>query len=136
MPVTYHPRVDQLASVGDFSPVAEARPGELVAVAGQVGIDRTGALSGSSPTDQVRGAFENIGHALGAVGLGFGDVLSFTTYLVGRDVIASFVATRKQVFADIYPEGVYPPNTLVLVAGLVDERFVVEVEALAVRGQA
>ncbi|ORW64186.1 hypothetical protein AWC23_26475 [Mycobacterium saskatchewanense] len=99
--------------------------GGLVAVAGQFGTD------GTSPEDQVRGAFDNVGRALGAAGLDFGDVIKFTTYVVGRQTIPAFMATRKEVFKRIYPGGVYPPNTLLVVAGLVEERFVVEIEALA-----
>jgi hypothetical protein len=43
------------------------------------------------------------------------------------------MTARMEVFGEIYPDGKYPPNTLLLVPGLVEERFVVEVEALAVR---
>jgi enamine deaminase RidA (YjgF/YER057c/UK114 family) len=98
----------------------------LVAVAGQVGTD------GTSPEDQVRSAFANVGKALNAAGLAFDDVIKFTTYVVGRETIPPFMSVRKEVFADIYPNGEYPPNTLLVVAGLVHEEFVVEIEALAV----
>ncbi|MDF1605836.1 RidA family protein [Nocardioides sp. YIM 152315] len=134
MSVTYHPVVPTLAKFGDYSPISEAGPGELVVVAGQFGTDNTGAWPNSdSAEDQVRGAFANVGNALAAVGLDFSHVVKFQTFLVGRDTIPPFMATRKEVFAEIYPEGVYPPNTLLIVAGLVEERFRVEIEALAVR---
>ena len=134
MAVTYHPNVPALAKFGDYSPLAEAGPGELVVVAGQFGTDPTGAFPHTdSAEDQVRGAFANVGHALAAAGLGFQHVVKFQTFLVGRETIPPFMQTRREVFAEIYAEGVYPPNTLLLVAGLVEERFVVEIEALAVR---
>jgi enamine deaminase RidA (YjgF/YER057c/UK114 family) len=134
MSVTYHPVVPALAKFGDYSPVAEAPPGELVVIAGQFGTDRTGAFPCTdSAADQVRGAFANIGHALAAVGLGFEHVVKFQTFLVGRETIPPFMETRREVFAEIYPQGVYPPNTLLVVAGLVEERMVAEIEALAVR---
>ncbi|CAN5860807.1 hypothetical protein BH10ACT9_BH10ACT9_08200 [soil metagenome] len=123
MSVRYLPTVDGLTKFGDYSPVAIADG--LVAVAGQFGTD------GESPEDQVRGAFANVGTALAAAGLGFADVVKFTTFVVGRGTIPVFMAVRKEVFAHIYPDGVYPPNTLLVVAGLVEERFVVEIEALA-----
>ncbi|TCB95460.1 RidA family protein [Micromonospora zingiberis] len=123
MSVTYLPAVEGLSSFGDYSPVSVS--GDLVAVAGQFG---TGA---SDTAGQVRGAFANVGTALAAVGLGFADVIKFTTYVVGRETIAPFMATRKDVFAELYPQGVYPPNTLLIVAGLVEAEFVVEIEALA-----
>ncbi|WP_405533957.1 RidA family protein [Streptomyces sp. NBC_00075] len=133
MTVTHHPRVPGLASFGDYSPLAEA--GELVVVAGQFGTDGAGALpADGDPAEQVRGAFANVGRALAHAGLGFADVLRFTTFLVGRETVPVFMETRKEVFAEIYPDGVYPPNTLLLVAGLVEERFVCEIEAVAYRG--
>lgn len=121
--IKYIPTVEGLSAFGDYSPVAIADG--LVAVAGQFGTDA------ADPDGQVRGAFANVGKALAAAGLGFEDVVKFTTYVVGRETIPHFMATRKEVFAEIYPDGVYPPNTLLVVAGLVEERFVVEIEALA-----
>jgi enamine deaminase RidA (YjgF/YER057c/UK114 family) len=123
------------ASFGDYSPLSRASaPGELIAIAGQFGTDNTGALSGAGDAAaQVRQAFQNIGTALKEAGLRFDDVLKFNTYVVGRETIPAFMATRKEVFAEIYPGGTYPPNTLLIVSGLVEERFCVEIEALAVR---
>jgi enamine deaminase RidA (YjgF/YER057c/UK114 family) len=121
--IEYIPTVEGLSSFGDYSPVSITDG--LVVVAGQFGTDA------DDPAGQVRGAFANVGKALAAAGLGFEDVVKFNTYVVGRDTIPHFMATRKEVFAEIYPDGVYPPNTLLVVAGLVEERFVVEIEALA-----
>jgi len=134
MSVTYHPVVPGLAKFGDYSPVSESSGGDLVVVAGQFGTDEAGAFPATdSAADQVRGSFANVGRALAAVGLGFEHVVKFQTFLVGRETIPHFMQTRREVFSDIYPEGVYPPNTLLVVAGLVEERFVVEIEALAIR---
>lgn len=134
MTVTYHPLVEGLAKFGDYSPVSEAGAGELVVIAGQFGTDATAAFPRTdSAADQVRGAFANVGTALAAVGLGFEHVIKFQTFLVGRETVPVFMETRREVFAEIYPDGTYPPNTLLLVAGLVEERFCVEIEALAVR---
>lgn len=125
----------KFASFGAYSPLARiGTPRELIAIAGQLGADSGGGLTGDGDTAaQVRQVFHNVGIALEEAGLGFGDVLKFTTYVVGRDTIPDFMATRTEVFAEIYPDGQYPPNTLLIVPGLVEERFVVEVEALAVR---
>jgi enamine deaminase RidA (YjgF/YER057c/UK114 family) len=123
MAIEYIPSVEGLSKFGDYSPLAVSDG--LVAVAGQFGTGVT------DPADQVRGAFANVGKALAAAGLGFDDVIKFTTYVVGRETIPHFMEVRKEVFADIYPGGVYPPNTLLVVAGLVHEEFVVEIEAIA-----
>ncbi len=124
MTVRYMPEVEGLSLFGDYSPVAVTDG--VVAVAGAVRHRRN-----VPPEEQVRGAFANVGKALAAAGLGFSDVIKFTTYLVGRETIPPFMSERKKVFAEIYPEGVYPPNTLLIVAGLVHEEFVVEIEAIA-----
>jgi enamine deaminase RidA (YjgF/YER057c/UK114 family) len=121
--INYIPTIEGIGSFGDYSPVSIADG--LVAVAGQFGTDA------EDPAGQVRGAFANVGKALAAAGLGFDDVIKFNTFVVGRETIPHFMAMRKEVFAEIYPSGVYPPNTLLVVAGLVEERFVVEIEALA-----
>jgi enamine deaminase RidA (YjgF/YER057c/UK114 family) len=125
----------KFASFGAYSPLARvSAPRELIAIAGQLGADSGGSLTGDGDTAaQVRQVFQNVGTALEEAGVGFGDVLKFTTYIVGRDTIPDFMATRTEVFAEIYPDGQYPPNTLLIVPGLVEERFVVEVEALAAR---
>lgn len=134
MTVEYLSGNGAFAKFGDYSPLASAPArGKLVAVAGQFGTDSSGALTGSGDAaDQVRQAFRNVGSALATAGLGFDDVLNFRTYVVGRETIPAFMAARKEVFAEIYPDGVYPPNTLLVIAGLVEERFSVEIEALAV----
>lgn len=123
MTVKYLSEVDGLSKFGDYSPVAIADG--VVAIAGQFGVGAT------DPAGQVRGAFANVGKALNAAGLSFDDVIKFNTYVVGRETIPHFMETRKEVFAEIYPGGTYPPNTLLIVAGLVHEEFVVEIEAIA-----
>ena len=92
---------------------------------------------GSLPGDgsvhaQTRQSFANLGTVLTALGLQFTDVLRFSTFVVGRSSIEPFMKARLEVFAEIYPDGAYPPNTLVLVSGLVEEQFSVEIEALAI----
>ena len=55
----------------------------------------------------------------------------FTTYVVGRDSVQGFIDGRNQVFPDIFPNGDYPPNTLLVVDGLVRDEFLVEIKAVA-----
>ena len=40
---------------------------------------------------------------------------------------------RQEAFPEYFPTGVYPPNTLLVVSGLVRPELRVEVEAMAVR---
>ena len=53
--------------------------------------------------------------------------------LAGQDVESQ---TRQAVFATYFPEGAYPPNTLLVVSRLVRPELRVEIEAMAVRPRA
>ncbi len=118
--------------LGAYSVGMTVNAGSLVYVAGQVGVDPAGELVGpGDAAAQTRQVFENIGHVLEAAGAGFSNVVEFTTYVVGRDSVAGFIAGRNQVFPGIFPNGGYPPNTLLVVDGLVREEFLVEIKATA-----
>ncbi len=122
-----------LPKFGDYSTLGLGTPGEIVVVAGQMGADSTGAFVATEGAEQVKIAFDNLGAALAAAGLGFEHVIGFRTYVVGREMIPEFMKGRIEKFAEIYPAGVYPPNTLLIIGGLVEEEALVEIEALAVR---
>lgn len=119
--------------LGRYSHVAVGR-GDLVAVAGQVGKDQDGRLAGPDLASQARQTYRNVGTALFAAGCGYGDVLRMNTYLVSSDLIEEFMQARTAIFAELYPSGEYPPNTLAIVSRLVEPDLLIEVEALAVAG--
>jgi enamine deaminase RidA (YjgF/YER057c/UK114 family) len=105
---------------------------KLIFVAGQVGVDLAGALVGpGDAAAQTRQVFQNIGGVLESAGAGFNNVVEFTTYVVGREAVQGFIDGRSQVFPEIFPDGDYPPNTLLVVDGLVREEFLVEIKAVA-----
>ena len=81
--------------------------------------------------DQVYQVFENIGHILAGAGADFSNVVEFTTYVVGRPSVQGYIDGRSEVYPDIFPNGDFPPNTLLVVAGLVNEDFLVEIKAVA-----
>ncbi|MET0900700.1 MAG: RidA family protein [Mycobacterium sp.] len=122
-----------LPKFGDYSTLAIATPGDIIVVAGQMGADVNGTFPTASGAEQVKTTFDNLGVALAAAGLGFEHVIGFRTYVVGREMIPEFMRGRKEKFPEIYPSGVYPPNTLLIIGGLVEEEALVEIEALAVR---
>lgn len=136
MPVDMITQPDGLGTpLGRYSHLAIARGSEVVAVAGQVGIEASGELAGDGGVRaQTLQAFRNVATALAAVGLSPSDVFKTTTYLVGPDGLEEFMAARGEAFAELFPDGTHPPNTLLFVVRLVEERFCVEVEALAMRG--
>ena len=132
MSVTYRQFPELGKLYGAYSPASTTEAAKLHSIAGQLGGMPDGSLPGDgSVFAQTKRSFANVGSVLGAIGLGFGDVLRFNTFIVGRESIPEFMAARTEVFAEIYPDGAYPPNTLVLVAGLVEAQFSVEIEAIA-----
>lgn len=132
MTVTYVNPEAVNAPAGQYSHVALAGPGRFAFIAGQVALDAAGALVGADdPGAQFRQAFANLVAILAGVGARPTDVVDLKTYLVGEECLPSFRAARQAVFAEHYPSGEYPPNTLLIVSALVDPALKVEVSATA-----
>lgn len=118
--------------LGAYSVGMSVNAGQLLYIAGQVSVDSSGTLVGEGDiAAQTRQVFQNIGHVLAAAGAGFSNVVEFTSYVVGRDSVAGFIEGRTRVFPEIFPDGDYPPNTLLVIEGLVRPEFLVEVKAVA-----
>ena len=108
--------------------------GELVVVAGQVAADRAGKLVG--PGDvvaQTKQAFENVRAVLEAAGSSMRQIVRFQTFLTHAADIDRFMQARKEMFPRYFPDGVYPPNTILVVSRLVLPELLVEIEAMAVK---
>ena len=52
---------------------------------------------------------------LKSAGAGWGNVVQFTTYLVHSQDIPRFMAWRLREFPRLFPDGKYPPNTLLVI---------------------
>jgi len=81
---------------------------------------------------QCSGVFAQIETALKSVGAGWRNVAQFTTYLVHSQDIPKFMAWRQREFPRMFPDGKYPPNTLLIIDRLVQEQFLIEVQTIAV----
>lgn len=118
--------------LGLYSNAVEVEAGRLLFIAGQVSINERGDLVGKGDlAAQARQVFHNLGQILAEAGGSFQNVVKFTTYLVDSHDIGAFVAVRKELFAQLYPKGDYPANTLLVIARLVKEELLLEVEAIA-----
>jgi enamine deaminase RidA (YjgF/YER057c/UK114 family) len=117
------------APIGMYSNLSRA--GDLLFVAGQVGLGADGELAGEGLEEQAAQAFENIATLLRSQGATLRDVTKFTTYLVSAREIARFFGIRERLFPDLFPDGEYPPNTLLVVDRLVRPELRIEVEAIA-----
>ena len=121
-------------TLGLYSHAMIAPAGEIVVVAGQVGMDAAGRLIGpSDAVAQTTQAFANIDAVLRAAGSRMGDVVRFQTFLTHASDIDGFMKARREVFPGYYPDGAYPPNTILVVSRLVKPELLVEIEAMAVK---
>ena len=80
---------------------------------------------------QCGGVFRQIETALKSAGAGWGNVAQFTTYLVHSQDIPKFMAWRLREFPKLFPDGKYPPNTLLIIDRLVGEQYLIEVQTIA-----
>ncbi len=118
--------------LGQYSQITRVKASEYLFIAGQLSGDATGAVIGVDDFDaQCAQVFKNIQTALESCGAGWGNVVQFTTYLVHSQDIPKFMAFRLREFPRMFTNGVYPPNTLLMVDRLVQEPFLVEVQTIA-----
>jgi enamine deaminase RidA (YjgF/YER057c/UK114 family) len=118
--------------LGQYSHITRVKTSEFLYIAGQLSTNREGQIIGSGDFDaQCTQVFANIETALKSVGGGWGNVVEFTTYLVHSQDIPHFMTYRKREFPKFFPNGAYPPNTLLMVDRLVQEPFLIEVQTVA-----
>jgi enamine deaminase RidA (YjgF/YER057c/UK114 family) len=110
--------------LGQYSHVARVKANEQLYIAGIL-------APGDSLDAQCSGVFAQIEKALQSAGAGWADVVQFTTYLVHSQDIAKFMQWRLREFPRMFPDGKYPPNTLLIVDRLVQEQYLVEVQTVA-----
>jgi enamine deaminase RidA (YjgF/YER057c/UK114 family) len=115
---------------GTYSHVARVPPGAaLVVVAGQVGIGPDGEASDFEA--QCAQAFANVEAALTASGAGWSSVIQTMTFLTRREDRARLREWRTAEYARLFPDGRYPPNTLLVVDALATDDLLIEVQAIA-----
>ena len=131
MAVTYINPEGHLPPTGRFSHVAIAEPGRLAFIAGQLALDEKGALVGPGDAGaQFPQVFANIAKILESLGAGFADIVELTTYLVGEESRQPWLDARGPVYDRYFPDGRYPPNTLLIISGLVQPEMKVEISAI------
>jgi len=124
------------APLGMYSHGVVAPGGELVVVAGQVGIGPSGHVAVNDVVAQTKQALENVRAVVEAGGCSMRDVIRLQTFLTRAEDIPGFMKARSDVFPGYFPDGGYPPNTLLVVSRLVRPELLVEIEAMAVRRRA
>jgi enamine deaminase RidA (YjgF/YER057c/UK114 family) len=117
--------VDALGKpLGQYSHMTRVKASEYLFIAGML-------APGDTFDQQCSGVFSQIAEALKSAGAGWGNVVQFTTYLVHSQDIPKFMEWRKREFPRMFPDGRYPPNTLLIIDRLVQEQFLLEVQTVA-----
>jgi len=110
--------------LGQYSHMTRVKAAETLYIAGML-------APGDGFDAQCSGVFAQIETALKSAGAGWGNVAQFTTYLVHSQDIPKFMQWRLREFPRMFPDGKYPPNTLLIIDRLVQEQFLVEVQTIA-----
>jgi len=115
-----------------YMQVSRVRTSEFAFIAGQVPVDASGTLIGPDDFEaQCAQVFANIHAALRSVGAEWKNVVEFTSYLVRSEDAPAFVAYRRRAFSAMFPDGAYPPNTLLIIERLAHESYLLEVQTTA-----
>jgi enamine deaminase RidA (YjgF/YER057c/UK114 family) len=121
---------DGLSKPPGYTHVVVAKPGKIVFIAGQVANDRSGKVVSSDFRAQAAQAFENVKTALAAAGATFDDVVKINFYV--RNYTPELRPALREV-RDSYVNKEHPPaSTLIGVAALASDDYLLEVEAVAV----
>ncbi len=105
---------------------AVAAEGELLFVAGQAGVDADGVLAGADAASQARQALRNVEAILRSAGAGLDALVKLTVFVTDP----AHAAAVGQARAELLDEP-YPASSAVVVAGLLDPEWLVEIEAVA-----
>jgi len=102
------------------------RAGRLVLVGGTTSVRPDGAIVGETPYEQAVEILRKVVHELGRHGAGPSDVIQTRLYVTDITRSAEVGRAHAEVFGEHRPL-----MTMVGVAGLVDPRMLVEIEAVA-----
>ncbi|MFP6770751.1 MAG: RidA family protein [Alphaproteobacteria bacterium] len=113
---------------GAFSNAAWQPTGRVLHLAGQVGVDADWNLVGpGNMVAQARQTLENLQSILRSVGGEMDDIVSVIVYVTAMEPLMAVHEVRKEFFSEPYPA-----STLVQVAALVKDEFLIEISAVAV----
>jgi len=107
------------------------RVGNVVAVAGTTAMTAAGLVGEGDAGLQARQCLATIGDALERAGATIGDVIRYRVFLTDPAQMDLVGPELAAVFGDVHPAG-----TAVVVAALIDDRLLVEIEVDAIIGSA
>jgi enamine deaminase RidA (YjgF/YER057c/UK114 family) len=115
-------------SPAPFSQATRARGRQVIHISGQVAQGADGQTVGKGDIEkQTVQVLENMKALVTAAGGSMADVARIVTYLLNREHLATVMEVRRRYFTEPYPAG-----TAVVVTGLANPDWMVEIEATAV----
>jgi len=126
-----HINPKELATPHGYTHVVTAKPGKMIFIAGQVAMDAQGKLVGKDDLRaQTKQVFENLKTALAASGATFDDVVKITWYV--KNYKTENLPILREVRDSYVKKDAPPASTLVGVAALFQDDYLLEVDAIAV----
>ena len=127
MPVTFRNPAGVHDTAGRYHHAALIEdPARRLVLSGQVGMAPDGTVPEGAEA-QARQLLANIRTILDAEGMGFAHVAKLTAFLTDAGQIPAWRTARAEAF-----NGHVSASTLLIVAGLADPRFLLEVEVVAI----
>lgn len=100
--------------------------GRLLFISGQVGLDLDGTVVSNEVDAQARQALNNVRAIVEGAGGTIENIVKLTTFIKSRSLVEAYLRVRREFF----PDHNLPASTTV-VADFVDDRFLIEIEAIA-----
>lgn len=125
---------DEIPSPGvyPYSQAVMVQANRLLFIAGQPAMDPNSRTVGVGDiAAQTRQVYRNINSVLKSAGADFSNIVELTTFIVGRENLEAHREALFEIYNDLLPGQDYPPDSVVLVAGLYREDFLIEVKAIA-----
>lgn len=99
----------------------------LVFIAGQVGMDRKGAMVSDDVGEQARQALLNVKAVVEEAGGTMDNVVKITTFLKSREFVERYLQVRSEFFR---PDAL--PASTAVVVDFVNPEFLIEIEGIAI----
>lgn len=99
--------------------------GRLLFISGQTPKRPDGGPVATTPEDQIRQTYTNLGNVLKTAGLGFEHLVHVRVFLASRRYQQALTAVRREFFGDL------KPGITVVICGIYNEDWVTEIEATA-----
>lgn len=113
---------------GIFSSAVETTGGRMIFVSGLTSRDKLGGVLGEGDiTAQTERVMQNLKWVLEAAGSSLDDIVKVTVFIRDMEDFDKIHAVRRKYFTKPFPA-----SSMVEVSRLVDERLLIEIEAIAV----